>query len=142
MRTHTAPSVKPHLGVVALYRVPVCQTDLFFTNVAGIGRACPCVLCLQFMFKCLLIMHAHNFCFQLIFSHCPVQSGKKCLETRFVIVLVCLNRSMCFALALTGHAFALLLFVCSEQFLHCFCCVFLNASKCSGNRFDVFVRCA
>ena len=76
-------------------RVHVCCACLFV-------RLCVCLAA--------CIIHVHNSCFLLIFSHCPVQSGKKCLETRFVIVLVCSNRSRCFASALTDHSSTLSVF--------------------------------
>ena len=44
-------------------------------------------------FFCIICIRSS--CFQLIFSHCPVQYGKKSLETRFFVVLVCSSCSRC-----------------------------------------------
>ena len=107
---------------------------VFDSKCARVHVCCACLFVRLCVCLAACIIHAHNSCFLLIFSHCPVQSGKKCLETRFVIVLVCSNRSRCFASALTDHSSTLLFshhqgpcrqskLRCNEHMLMSICCV-------------------
>ena len=157
MHTHAAPSVKPHSAVVALYRVPVCQTVLVCQMVV---HAFDIVHVLDSKCARVHVCCAHKSCFVIFslrmltilvsnffFSNCPVQSGKNCLETTFVIVLACSNRSRCFASAFTDHSPTPLFFhrqgpcrqsklcctpaacICEFDVCEmCFCCI-LNASQ-------------
>ena len=46
-------------------------------------------------------LHFPNMWFQLIFSHCPIQSGKKCLESRCFVIFSCSIRCWCVVVVLT-----------------------------------------
>ena len=46
-------------------------------------------------------MHSPNMWFHLIFAHCPIQPGKKCLESLCFVIFACWIRCGCVVVVLT-----------------------------------------
>ena len=86
--------------VIQRFLTDPCHTTLLIVDhTCMLGHERFHLLCRLFRIICI-----HNSCFQLIFSHCPVQSGKKCLETRLFVVLVRPSCSRCLVPVLADYS--------------------------------------
>ena len=90
MHTHAAPSVKPHLAVVALYRVPVCQTVLVCQmDVCDAFRLC--MLLTSYM--CLIASVRVSMC-AVLTSHVSLFSHYVCSQFLFPTFFLKLSSSV------------------------------------------------
>ena len=83
----------------------------------------PCVSSCVFVSRA--NMHSPNMWFQLIFSHCPIQSGKKCLESLCFVIFACSIRCGCVVVVLTDCLSLCLIWAPVEPGPKCVSCIFV-----------------